>query len=182
MSPSTWAPDGRSLAYVIQAPDTGLDVGVLDLATNTSKALLNSKAQETRPQYSSDGRWLAYQSNESGPLEIYVTDASASTLKRQVSTSGGTDPVWARDGRELYFVTGQSLMAAELPFGPQLAFRTPVRLFDGVESGATFTGYSVAPDGRFLLRSSPPRHNGPSNHVTVVLNWFDELRRVVPPQ
>jgi hypothetical protein len=61
-----------------------------------------------------------------------------------------------------------------------LSFRPPIPLFDGVESGATYTSYSVAPDGRFLLRSSPPRHDGPSNHVTFVLNWFDELRRLVP--
>lgn len=90
--------------------------------------------------------------------------------------------MWARDGRELFFVAGQTMMAAEVQSGAPLALRSPVRLFDGVESGATFTSYSVAPDGRFLLRSSPPRHDGPSNHVTLVLNWLDELRRLVPPQ
>jgi len=72
------------------------------------------------------------------------------------------------------------MMAASTDVGSTPSFRPPVALFDGVEAGATHTGCAVAPNGRFLLRSSPPRHNAPSNHVTLVLNWFEELKAPLP--
>lgn len=180
VSPASWSPDGHSLAFVVQSPATGLDIGILDLASREHRVLLGSRAQETRPAYSPDGRWLAYQSDESGRSEVFVTDVATQAFKRQVSASGGVDPVWARDGRELFFLRGSTMMAAGVVRGETIGFQAPVALFGDVETSPQFASYSVAPDGRFLLRSSPPRHNGPSNHVTLVLNWVEELRRLVP--
>lgn len=120
--------------------------------------------------------------NESGAPEVYVTDTATFSRRSQVSTDGGTDPVWAHDGRELYFVRGSTMMAAMVTASVEKGalFGRPAALFDGVETGPTYSSYSVAPDGRFLLRFSPPRHDGPSNHVTLVLNWLGDLRRLAP--
>jgi Tol biopolymer transport system component len=179
VTPSSWSPDGRTIAYVAQSAQTGDDIELIDVATRDARRLLASPAAENKPQFSPDGRWLAYAANDSGRFEVYVTDVATAKVRRQVSIDGGNDPVWSPDGRELFFLAASTMMAAAVVGTDPIQIGAPSKLFDGVESGALYTSYSVGPDGRFLVRQSP-RRSKPTNHVTLVLNWFEELRRLVP--
>jgi hypothetical protein len=111
---------------------------------------------------------------------VYVTDFPAARLKRPVSVDGGFAPAWASDGKELFHVSGTSMMSAAVVRGDPIAFARHVRLFDGIESAGAGTNYSVAPDGRFLFVQPPEAGAAHRSHLTLVLNWFEELQRRVP--
>jgi Tol biopolymer transport system component len=176
-TPFSWSTNGREIAVVSRSTDTGDDIGVIDVTTGAVRMLIATAAIDNKPQFSPDGRWLAYASNRSGRMEVYVTDSVGSSLRQQVSVDGGDDPVWSRDGRELFFVANGRMMAASLERSAALRFSKPTELFDGVETGTLYTSYSVAADGRFLMRQSPARSK-PTNHVTVATNWLNEVRRL----
>ena len=182
--PTSWSPDGRTLVfqegyhrktlYDVYALSLGGDGGV--------RPLLTTAANERLPTFSPDGRWLAYVSDESGRLQIYVRRWPAFDEPIQVTRDGGDAPGWARDGRELFFVRGQGLWA--VPFddgrtgparlvvrGTQQGSRNALELF-----GIFGREYDVAPDGRFLMLQR--EDNVPSGtEYQVVLNWTAELRR-----
>jgi serine/threonine-protein kinase len=139
---------------------------------------------------SPDGRWLAYQSNESGNFDIYVrpmrdVDRGA---RFTVSTGGGTQPRWARNGRELFYLSPQSeMMGVQVGNGDTWSSAAPVKLFDasGFYTGGTanpYDNYDVAKDGRFLMikPKGTAGEGAPSTNLIVVQNWFEELKRLVP--
>ena len=109
-----------------------------------------------------------------------MTDFPAARLKKPVSTDGGSAPVWSRDGKELYYVTGTWMMAASVRSGPAIAFERPVRLFDGIEFGGGVAPFSVAEDGRFLFVEEAKTSVTHRSQLTLVLNWLDELKRLAP--
>ncbi len=136
------------------------------------------------PSLSPDGRWLAYTSSETGRLEIYVEAFPVSGARHLVSVEGGDEPVWSRDGRELFFRRAQSLFAVPVRTAEGFSAGKPVRLFDAdfVTSGAAVVrdlDYDVAADGRFLV-VRPSEEEKASPHLNVVLNWTSELARRVP--
>ncbi len=177
-TPETWSLDGSTI--VIDRPSPGgSELAALDLATGTTRTLLRSSAAPGA-QISPDGHWLAYTSSESGRLEVYVTDFPSAQVKKPVSTDGGSAPVWARSGRELFYVSGTSMMAAAVNPGPSIEFGRPVRLFGGIQFATAATPFSVAPDGRFLLVEEAEGTETDRSQLTLVLNWFEELRRLVP--
>ena len=143
---------------------------------------------ETNGDISPDGRWLAYDSNESGRSEVYVRPFPAVTTGRwQVSTSGGSRPRWSRNGRELFYwvptseATGQ-LMLVPVETGATFTSRPP-QLAVGRSYLAASVGrsYDVSPDGqRFLMIKDSPTGTSPRSEFVVVLNWFEELERLVP--
>ncbi len=136
---------------------------------------------------SPDGRWLAYESDASGQAEIYVRSfPDVDTGHRQVSMSGGVRPLWARNGRELFFVTGPpggrrglerltALMSVAIEPGPTWKAGTPTRLFEGnyfVLGGFGFRHYDVSPDGqRFLMIKEIDREQTVTPGMVVVQNW-----------
>ena len=103
-SPSDWSPDGRFLLYYVPDPKTGTDLWVLPEETREPFLFLQTDANELWGQFSPDGRWVAYQSNETGRYEIYVRAFPAPGGAVPVSTAGGVYPRWSRDGKELYFI------------------------------------------------------------------------------
>jgi eukaryotic-like serine/threonine-protein kinase len=128
---------------------------------------------------SPDGRWLAFVSDESGRAEVYVQPFPGPGAKVPISTAGGLQPVWARNGRELFFRQSEQLMAVAVASDP---FRVGAakRLFE-LEANVynmdvNFADYDVAPDGRFLaVRTDRPT----VDELEVVLNWTEELRRAL---
>jgi serine/threonine-protein kinase len=184
--PSTWAPDGTLLYY-------WNGIGRLSMAgPSKGEMLLDTKFNEGRPAVSPDGRWLAYESNESGRFEIYVRPfPNISAGRWLVSTSGGVEPHWAPDGRALFYRTtadpgpeNQRLMSTIVE-GKAAVFvpHTPQPLFSlaGNRLGGNLRNYDVAPDGeRFLFISSDADDSASSRRITVVLNWTEELKRLVP--
>ena len=129
---------------------------------------------------SPDGRWMAYHSDETARPEIYVREM-AGTGRWQVSSAGGEEPHWSKDGRELYFRSGNRMMAASVDTRSTFQSGTPRLLFEGVYNlrSDTLRSYDVDPvTGRFLMIRPPEADLAPPS-IRVTLNWFDELRRLV---
>jgi serine/threonine-protein kinase len=138
---------------------------------------------ESAPQFSPDGHWMAYVSNESGPNEIYVQAYPGPGGKWQISTEGGTEPVWSRNGRELFYRNGNKMMAVDVATQPSFTGGKPRLLFEGpyVPTPATFPNYDVSSDGqRFLMLKPSESAEAAPTQINVVLNWFEELKRRVP--
>jgi serine/threonine-protein kinase len=144
------------------------------------------------PEFSPDGRWLAYVSNESGPHEVYVQPYPGPGERHLISTNGGEQPAWRADGRELFYVQGgpynrpagtPTLMSVDVATAPAFRAGTPTKLF---ASAALFIAwgrsYDVAPDGRrFLLTPATEATTNPAPaQMILVQHWFEELKRLVP--
>jgi serine/threonine-protein kinase len=148
------------------------------------------KAPEGSPKFSSDGRWLAYCSNESGKPQVYVQAFPGPGAKIQISNDGGTDPVWKRNGGELYYRNGDSMMVVGVSAAPTFTATRPRELWKGHYShgastscggpGATSSNYDVTADGkRFLMVKDDGVDRAISRQIVVVMGWADELRRIV---
>ncbi len=167
-------PDGRSVLYSEQNPDTNWDLRVVTLGEKQeSRVLLSTPFDEQRPEVSPDGRWVAYTSNETGRGEICVRPLAGSFEQWQVSAAGGSQPRWRGDGRELYYVAPDGLvMAASIETQPVFRPGTPRKLFQLPERPDRLTPIfaDVTPDGRRFLLSLPVRARS-SVGFHVVLNW-----------
>ena len=129
--------------------------------------------------FSPDGRWLGMVSNESGRDEVYVVPFPGPGGKWQVSTGGGSFPIWARNGRELFYQNGRRLMAVDVTLGSTFNASTPRALFEAAASPDA-PGFDISPDGkRFLIIRNESRELA-APVVHVVLGWFDELKARVP--
>ena len=133
--------------------------------------------------FSPDGNWLAYVSNESGSNEVYVQPYPGPGGKRQISTDGGAEPVWARDSGELFYRDGSQMIAVDITTEPTFSAGTPRLLFEGnyQVSTAVIANYDITPDGqRFLMIQDGEEQEGAATQINVVLNWFEELKQKVP--
>jgi len=189
--PMAWAPDGTLLAYWVAHPKTAGDQWILPLGGDRKPfPLLQTIFNETHAQISPNGRWIAYQSNESGRAEIYVRPFPTGEGKWQISSAGGFWTRWRADGTELFYMTNASLgklMSVKVnQGGPSFEYGDSAELFDsGYVNFQHFLGgayhtYAVSPDGqRFLI----PRPEGAVNvdaapaPITVVVNWTRALAR-----
>ena len=130
--------------------------------------------------WSRDGKWIAYTSDESGRWEVYVEPYPGPGPKTMVSTEGGFQPVWSRDGKELYFRSGDKVIAATVEMEPEFKVIRIEQLFEGQYlCRVDHRDYDVAPDGRFLMIREPEESAPLGIHIT--LNWFEELKRLVSP-
>ena len=134
-------------------------------------------------QLSPDGRWLAYVADEMGHGEVYVrpfphTDGS----RWRVSDGGGEQPVWARDGRELFYLNGEAVMAVSIDTEPSFAAGNPEVVFEGQYFGEQGgRAYDVSPDGERFLMIKPVESMSITSQIIIVQNWFEELNRLAPP-
>ena len=168
--------DGRYLFTTTPNAKTGNDIWVLPLFGERKPfAYVATEFQEGQPRLSPDGHWLAYQSNDSKRNEIYMVSFPLLGGKWQISSNGGSDPVWSRDGRELYYYSPDNkIMAVEIKPGVEFQFGVPKALF-GVLIALNNISFEVSKDGRFLL---PVRveQEAPAP-MTVVLNWPELLKK-----
>jgi len=190
-SPYSWSPDGQLLAFMEINPTTGYDIWMLGMGNPSpgpgqvrkAQPFLNSRFNETVPRFSPDGQWLAYVSDESGRFEIYVQPYPGPGGKWQISTEGGTEPAWNPNGRELFYRSGNKMMAVDITNQPAFAVGRPRLLFEGqyLTTVATFPNYDVSPDGqRFLMLKPVEQEQAAPTQINVVLNWFEELKQKVP--
>jgi eukaryotic-like serine/threonine-protein kinase len=181
--PVSFSPDGQLLAFHEANPTTGEDILVLRLSDRKVQPFLRTSFNEADPRFSPDGRWIAYMSDESGHSEIYVQPYPGPGGKWQISTDGGTEPVWNRNGQELFYRNGNKMMAVEITTQPSFALGKPRMLFEGPYVLATVpvSNYDVSPDGRrFLMVKPTEQTQAVPTQINVVLNWFEELKRRVP--
>lgn len=178
-----WSPDRRTILVEARRAGTSNDIVAVDVEAGTSRNLLASPYPEYNARLSPDGKWLAYVSEESGRPEVYVQPYPALNARVPVSTEGGREPVWSRDGRTLFFRSAESVMeAAVSPMSP-LEFAAPKVLFRDTftrTQGSFHTHFDVAPDGRFLMIENPNQGTVGRQEIHVVLNWADELQRIAP--
>jgi Tol biopolymer transport system component len=181
--PGSWSPDGQVLSFMEVNPETGYDIYILPLKDGKPRPFLRTPSLETAPRFSPDGHFIAYASDESGRLEIYVRPYPGPGGKWQISTQGGGEPVWNPKGSELFYRSGNKMMAVDFTTRPTFSAGKPKVLFEGsyVPTPRSFPDYDVSPDGqRFLMLKAGGSEDTRSTQINVVLNWFEELKQKVP--
>jgi serine/threonine-protein kinase len=176
---SSWTPDGHTLVFIEFDPISGADIWTV--ATDGDRAprpLIKTPFLERAPAISPDGKWMAYQSNESGRFEIYVVAFPQGDRKRQISTEGGFSPIWARNGRELFYQTGTALLATSIVTQPEFIAERPHEIFKGRYEGT----FDISPDDQHFLLLKSQTQEASATQVNLGLNWFDELKRLLPPR
>ena len=170
--PTDWMPDGGGVVYHTDQRATGSDILLVTADGSQITPLVQTPFDEMQGQVSSDGRWLAYTSLESGEAEVYVRSLSNATLRWQVSAAGGTDPRWRGDAHELFYVSGDSwLTAVEFADGRPAPPRRLFQIRVSPAGNPYLSNYDVTSDGRrFLLKV--PVHDVTSAPVHVVSNWL----------
>jgi hypothetical protein len=127
-------------------------------------------------QFSPDGRWIAYTSSESGRNEVYVAAFPGAGAKRQISRAGGVGPIWRRDGRELFFMNGPTLMAATIDPEPSGVTVGGVRALFPVRTPVSRSAFAVAHDGQRILVKVLDEQGGVTP-ITLVTNWMADLEK-----
>jgi len=176
----SFSPDGKSLVFL---QGTALQVLSME-GERTSQPLFQSRHRERLGRISPDGYWIAYESNESGRQEVYVRPfPNVEEGKWQISRDGGTEPVWAPRGQELFYRNGGAMMVVGIKAEPTtITAGSPEVLFTGrYTSGLPVANYDISPDGqRFLMIKAAEEEEGQQGQINVVINWFEELKRLVP--
>ena len=177
-----WSPDGETLAFKEVDPGTGADILTLSLKGGGKPVpFVQTAFTEASPAFSPDGRWVAYQSNESGRDEVYVQPFPGPGAKALVSTDGGTEPAWSRKGDELFYRNGDKMMVVPTIIQPTFTASKPEVLFERPYwMYPPLRNYDVTPDGRRFLMIKESEQVAAATRVIVVLNWFEELKRLVP--
>ena len=185
--PNSFSPDGAQLVIWESRPDSGLDVAIVHLeGERRITPVFDTGFDERNAELSPDGRWIAYQSNDSGRYEVYVQPFPEVDGGRwQISSGGGTRPMWAPDGRELfYFAEPGRLMVVPVEAGATFARGNPQVLFEGPYAQPLLSRtFDITPDGqRFLMikEGQTGDDTAPSGQIILVQNWFSELERLVP--
>jgi len=192
--PNSWRPDGKVLAFTQLSPDTSWDILTLAIEGDEKsgwkpgepKPFLNSPFNEQDAAFSPDGRWLAYSSNESGNIEVYVRPFPGPGGKWQISTGGGFFPKWSRSSKELFYrTTDQKIMVATYTAAGDSFHADKSQLWSPGQFSARgpYSNFDVHPDSkRFAVLKAPAAgETSPVNKVSFIFNFFDELRRKVSP-
>jgi len=186
--------DGKRLAFMEQSPETAYDLWIVPLESDAGglragkpEPYLRTPFNEVEGSFSPDGRWLAYSSSESGSFQVYVRPFPNKGGKWQISNSGGLETVWSRNGRELFFRTedGQIMVASYMVKGDSFVADKPRVWSEKRLAGfGNYAVYDLAPDGKriaALMPTGTPEELKAQNHVIFLENFFDEVRRKLPP-
>jgi serine/threonine protein kinase/Tol biopolymer transport system component len=192
-APQSYSSEGRLLAFVEFDPATGAGAGIWTLPVGgpsgeskegpQAQPFLRPPFNHLSPRFSPDGHWLAYASDESGRYQVYIQAYPGPSGKYQVSTEGGTAPVWNRSGHELFYSNGNKMMAVKIATQSAFTASTPRMLFEETHepSPAQLTNYDISADGqRFLMLKPVEQGEIALTQIVVVQNWFEELKRRVP--
>jgi len=179
LTAGAFTPDGSQLITIPLGTGGSWDIGTLSSSADPRhEALMATTFNEGWPAISPDGRWLAYTSDESGQNEVYVRPYPGPGAKMLVSQNGGREPVWSRDGRELFYVgfeqRGSQLVAVGVESETEFRVLSRTALFDAseYEPADPHANFDVGPDGRFVMI-----HQGRLGEMVLVLNWTEEVRR-----
>ncbi len=184
--PNSLTPDSSRLMIAEARSGAGFDVIRLTVgATGEIAPVLATEYNEFGAEVSPDGNWMAYQSNETGQMEVWVRPFPEANQRRiKISVAGGAQPLWGPDGRDLFYLNqAGDMMAAPVQLAPDFTLGVGIELFPnrGYRTNAVGArAYALSPiDGRFLMKKLVTDYSG-GNNISVVLNWFEELRERVP--
>jgi Tol biopolymer transport system component len=176
-APTSWSRDGRWLAFERRHAGGVYSIWLLPLGQPAEPQPYLQGAYSYRAGHiSPDGRWMAYTSNESGRTEVYVTTVPEPGGKWQISTEGGEAPLWAPDGREIFYRKERKVLAAGVKLTPAFAVSKPETLFEGEYFGE----WTIAPDGRRFLMMKDEGAASVPKHLDLVLGWLDEMKSRAP--
>ena len=182
VGPSAWSADGTTLAFWLV--NVSSDIGLLSVGGDgTPTPLIAEEFMEQVPAISPDGKWIAYESDESGQEEIYAQRFPGLGQRVTISTDGGRQPIWSQDGRELFYRSADGMMAVPIDTSPTFRAGQPTLLFeDDYFFFLSRRTYDVAPDGqRFLMITAGDAAAGARPfRMVVVEHWFEELKTRVP--
>ncbi|MBP6004044.1 MAG: serine/threonine-protein kinase [Pyrinomonadaceae bacterium] len=173
-----WSPDGKNILFANIGEKSGNDIWILPMAGEAKPyPLLKSEFNESQAHFSPDGRYFAYVSNESGREEVYIQSFPVGTGKWRVSTNGGWQPKWRRDGKELYYeAIDKKLMAVPVKLDGSVEIGSATALFQTEITVGSPNRYAVTADGqRFLINS--PLQSGQESPFNVILNWTSTLKK-----
>jgi serine/threonine-protein kinase len=175
-APHSISPDGEVLAFTRRHDSRGWDILLYPMnGEGEPREFVATEFDENFPRFSPDGRWVAYDSYETGQREVYVKPFPDPGASVRISTEGGARPVWAPSGRELFYRDGDKMMAVTVETEPEFSAARPRLLYEGRYQW----NYDISPDGeRFLMIREPETE--PVTQLHVVFNWFEELKRLVP--
>jgi eukaryotic-like serine/threonine-protein kinase len=168
-----WSADGREIVAVRvdQNPDL-VRFGTAENAT-VEPVVATPATEGNGGHVSPDGRWLAYSADSTGRTEIWVRPLTGTGPPVRVSPDGGSDPIWARNGRELYYINDRTMMVVPIEAGATFNFKPPVALFmANIDRRRQPPSYDVTPDGRFVMFTSPA---APDHPISVIVNWTELL-------
>jgi Tol biopolymer transport system component len=178
--PCSIARDGDTLAFMRQNAQTSRDIYVLSLrGPARPRPVVSTAGFDGGAQFSPDGHWMAYASDESGQMQVYVRPFPGPDRRWPVSTQGGSQPTWNRNGREIFYRIGNKMMAVEVSGSADLTLSQPRQLFDQqyVYQNVSLPNYDVSRDGqRFVM----VKEETGSGRLNVVLNWTEELKKLIP--
>ncbi len=195
--PTSWSPDGTTIAYTVRHDQTGFDIWTYDFSRHQASAFLETAVVEAGPKFSPDGKWLAYHSMESGSFQVYAQAYPGPGAKIRISSGKGLFPVWSRDGKEIFYRGGwdkrrKGLVAVPIQGNDPLELGAPRLLFkeaSGMHPSYTsrnnlINTYDVALDGeRFLmirLEEGPAGARQTATELRLAFNWIDTLKRNTP--
>jgi serine/threonine-protein kinase len=175
--PDSWSPDGRVLTF-----NRSNDIWVLPIdGDEEPQPLIDSAQAQCCSQFSPDGKWLAYVSNDTGLWHVYISPYPNPNVKWQVSgEEGGGQPVWSPDGRELFYISSDQMLVVSVQMEPSVSLGKPTVLFEGsyvtTQFGFGKQYYDISHDGQQFVMIK----EAGQAQINVVLNWFEELKRLVP--
>lgn len=177
--PLDWSPDGRFLMCSTLTQETKTDLLYrerrADGSLGDAVVFLRTPYNETGARFSPDGRFVVYASDETGRNEVYVREFPAASSKRQISDAGGRTPRWRRDGKEIFYVEGATLVAVAVTTQPRFSSGAPSRLFEKRSLWNAVAQYDVSADGRRIFVLDQPGDEPPLS-IHVAHNWFEEFR------
>jgi hypothetical protein len=177
---SDWSLDGKLIVYTKTSSTAGFDIWVWPTDGRAKpKLAVHTALNAMHGRLSPNGRWLAYASDESGELQVYVQPFPATGEKRQISPDGGSEPRWRRDGNELFYLASTNkLMSVPMPGGRAFDFGAPKALFDThvpLTGNPYRSNYAVTADGqRFLINT---RIEDAPSPINIILNWTALLKK-----
>jgi hypothetical protein len=178
------SPDGETLSFVEIdiLPNSSQDIMLLHMHDRKITPFLNSRFNEVYPDFSPDGRWMAYVADESGTFEVYVRPFPGPGGKTQISNHGGSEPLWSRDGRQLFYRRPNQVWVVDLQSGSGFSAGKPRLLFEqaGYRETSPLRCWDISRDGqRFLMVKLEDRKSQPVTELILVQNWLEELKRLV---
>ena len=183
ISPHAWIPKGGGVLYALRAAGGSRNWDIWEKPPEGDPApVVKGPYNENQPALSPDGRWLTYKSNATGRDEIWLRAYAGSGAGQQISTDGGSEPLWSRDGAEVYYRHGDEMMAVPITSEPSLSAGRPRPLFVGdydMADGWNSHNYDLSPDGEHFVMVEPIEKDATAR-LHVVVNWFTELERLVP--
>jgi serine/threonine protein kinase len=183
--PLSWSPDGKTLAYESFEPQTGHHIRLYSPGSaDSSRSFINSAANQDGARFSPNGRWIAYAADESGRFEVYVQPFTGSGGKWQISGDGGSQPTWARNGKELFYYGNGKMMSVDVNTDGDFSAGNPKTLFEAnFDFRASFVpSYDVTPDGKKFIAVRSGNSTPIPASIQVILNWFAESTQRKEPK